>query len=196
MNNLLTRIFLKLNRILFSCCYNWAFKKLGAGVAIFRPFRVDGGNGISLGPKTIFQRGAWLYCCGIDGRSAALTIGGGCVFGYNNHITSVRDVVIGDYVLTANNVYISDNLHGYEDTIKPIMYQPVRFKRAVVIGDGCWIGENACIIGAHVGKNCVIGANAVVTSDIPDYSVAVGVPAVVIKQFDQNSQKWIARKPS
>lgn len=194
MNSLLTRVFSKFYRILFPCCYKWAFKKLGSGAAIFRPFRIDGGDGISLGPKTIFQRGAWLYCYGIDGRSAALTIGAGCVFGYNNHITAVRNVVIGDYVLTANNVYISDNLHGYEDTTKPIMHQPVQFKRDVVIGSGSWIGENACIIGAHVGKNCVIGANAVVTSDIPDYSVAVGVPAVVIRQFDQHLKKWVAIK--
>jgi acetyltransferase-like isoleucine patch superfamily enzyme len=63
-----------------------------------------------------------------------------------------------------------------------------------LIGDGSWIGENACIIGAHVGKNCVIGANAVVTSDIPDYSVAVGVPAVVIKRFDAPSKMWISSK--
>lgn len=140
------------------------------------------------------QRGGWLYCCGIDNIPASLKLGKGCVFGYNNHIAAVREVVIGDNVLTANNVYISDNLHGYEDVSTPVMYQPVRFKKPVSIGDGCWIGENACIIGAHIGKNCVIGANAVVTHDIPDYSVAVGIPAVVIRQFDPSSQKWINTK--
>lgn len=196
MKNLLTRAFSKFSMIWFRCCYIWAFKKLGVGASIFRPFRVDGGRGISIGSKTTFLRGAWLYCCGIDGQSASLAIGDGCVFGYNNHFASICKVVIGDNVLTANNVYISDNIHGYEDITVPIMYQPVRFKREVVIGKGSWIGENACIIGAYVGKNCVIGANAVVTSDIPDYSVAVGVPAVVIKQFDQNLGKWITRKPS
>lgn len=194
MNSLLTRILARLYRTIFASCFKGLFQRLGAGAAMFRPFRVDGGNGISLGDKTIFQRGAWLYCCGVDGQSAFLTIGAGCVFGYNNHITAVSNVVIGDNVLTANNVYISDNLHGYDDISKPIMHQPVQFKRAVVIGDGCWIGENACIIGAHVGKNCVIGANAVVTHDIPDYSVAVGVPAKVIRQFDPDLKKWIAIK--
>ena len=194
MNSLLTRILSRLYRTLFASFYKGLFQKLGSGTAMFRPFRVDGGNGISIGSKTVFQRGAWLYCCGIDGQSASLTIGAGCVFGYNNHITAVRNVEIGDNVLTANNVYISDNLHGYEDTTKPIMHQPVRFKRAVVLGDGCWIGENACIIGARIGKNSVIGANAVVTCDIPDYSVAVGAPAKVIKQFDPHLKKWIAIK--
>ena len=118
-------------------------------------------------------------------------IGSGCVFGYNNHITAIRDVVIEDQVLTANNVYISDNLHSYENINVPVMHQPVRFKKPVMIGRGSWIGENVCIIGASVGRNCVIGANAVVTRDIPDYSVAVGAPAVVISQYDQSSQKWV-----
>jgi acetyltransferase-like isoleucine patch superfamily enzyme len=119
-----------------------------------------------------------------------LLVGSGCVFGYNNHITAVRDVVIEDHVLTANNVYISDNLHSYEDVGVPIMHQPVRFKNAVVIGKGSWIGENVCIIGASVGKNCVVGANSVVTHDIPDFSVAVGSPAVVIRHYDRVASRW------
>lgn len=191
MSGLFTRILNKLWAIWFSLIYSPAFKKNGRGSFLFRPFRIDGAEGIEVGDKTVLQRGAWLYCCGIDGMPASLKIGNGCVFGYNNHITSVRDVLIGDNVLTANNVYISDNLHGYDDISMPIMHQPIRFKRAVVIGEGCWIGENVCIIGAHIGKNCVIGANAVVTSDIPDYSVAVGIPARVIKRYDQQLQKWI-----
>lgn len=158
-----------------------------------RPFRIDGPEGIELGAGTTMQRGGWLYCAGVDRIPASLKLGNGCVFGYNNHITAVRDVVIGDHVLTANNVYISDNLHDYEDISQPILHQPVRFKGEVSIGEGCWIGENACIIGARIGKNCVIGANAVVTHDIPDYSVAVGVPAVVIREFNLQSQRWITR---
>jgi acetyltransferase-like isoleucine patch superfamily enzyme len=192
MNLLLRRMFSRLYLIWFARSYSRVLKNLGSNSVLYLPFRIDGGQGISLGSRTVFQRGSWLYCCGIDKQPAALTVGTGCVFGYNNHITAVREVVIEDFVLTANNVYISDNLHRYEDTTRAIMDQPVRFKGAVVIGEGSWIGENACIIGAHVGRNCVIGANAVVTSDIPDYSVAVGVPAVVIKQYDQNLKSWVA----
>jgi acetyltransferase-like isoleucine patch superfamily enzyme len=106
----------------------------------------------------------------------------------------VREVVIGDEVLTANNVYISDNIHEYEDITKPVMHQAVRFKRTVVIGAGAWIGENVSIIGASVGKNSVIGANSVVTRDIPDYCVAVGAPAVVIRQFDLQLQTWVDKR--
>ena len=192
MSGWVPRLLVKLWSVWFMVRFGPAFRVLGSGAFLFRPFRVDGAAGIELGERSVLQRGTWLYCCGVEGVSASLKIGKGSVFGYNNHIAAVREVVIGDYVLTANNVYISDNLHGYEDISKPVMHQPVRFKSAVSIGDGSWIGENACIIGARIGRNCVIGANAVVTSDVPDYCVAVGIPAVVTRKFDVNQKKWVA----
>ena len=75
----------------------------------------------------------------------------------------------------------------------PISYQGQREKEAsVIINDDTWIGRNVVIVGnVIIGKHCVIGANSVITKDIPDYSVAVGVPAKVIKSFDFDSNKWI-----
>ena len=62
----------------------------------------------------------------------------------------------------------------------------------VTIGDGTWIGINACVMGnVRIGKNCVIGANSVVTGDVPDYAVAVGSPARIVKLLDVESGKWI-----
>lgn len=188
---MLTRINKKIGRLWFTYFNKHSFKELGKDSFFEYPYRVDGGDRIEVGAKTVLQRGGWLYCQGIEGVSPLFKIGSGCVFGYNNHFTCVRDVVIGDNVLTANNVYISDNLHEYEDITVPIIQQPVRFKRNVVIGSGSWIGENVSIIGAHIGKNCVIGANSVVTRDIPDFSVAVGVPAIIIKQYDHEQDRWI-----
>lgn len=194
MTNLLYRVYQKCCRTFFLVTHKLSFKVLGQDAYLVSPFRTDGGNNISIGDRTLFQRGVWLYCCGVDGLDASLSVGSGCVFGYNNHIASVREVIIGDDVLTANNVYISDNIHEYEDITKPVMHQPVRFKRAVIIGAGAWIGENVSIIGACVGKNSVIGANSVVTRDIPDYCVAVGAPAVIIRQFDFQLQKWVDKR--
>ena len=71
------------------------------------------------------------------------------------------------------------------------MHQPIKQINTVIVGDGSWLGENVCVIGAKIGKNCVIGANSVVTKDIPDYCVAVGAPAKVIKRFDFVNQQWI-----
>ncbi len=192
MINVLRRIWSKLGRLWFAAVHAPAFRLCGRGVHLYSPFRIDGVERIELGSRTVFQRGSWLYCSGVGEKPAALVIGEGCIFGYNNHIAAVREVRIGRNVLTANNVYISDNLHSYEDTSTPIMHQAVRFKGAVIIGDGCWIGENACILGVRIGKNCVVGANAVVTRDLPDFSVAVGVPAMVIKQFNPQLRLWVS----
>ncbi|MBG9981858.1 acyltransferase [Aerococcaceae bacterium DSM 111020] len=55
----------------------------------------------------------------------------------------------------------------------------------VIIGNNVYIGAEANIMaGVNIGNNCIIGANAVVTKDIPDNSVAVGVPAKVVKDID------------
>lgn len=60
---------------------------------------------------------------------------------------------------------------------------------------GTWIGTNAVIVGnVHVGKNCVIGANSVVTKDIPDYCVVAGVPATIIRKYDELSNSWLRVK--
>jgi acetyltransferase-like isoleucine patch superfamily enzyme len=192
LKGLAQRIVGKLELILFAARHRSAFRKLGHKARLFRPYRIDGMGAIEIGDESSLQRGGWLYCVSIDGGSASLIIGQGCSFGYNNHIVAVRDVKIGDHVLTANNVYIGDNAHSYLDVSRPIMHQPVIFKRAVSIGGGTWIGENACVIGASVGRNCVIGANSVVTRDIPDYCVAVGVPARVIRRFDATLRQWVS----
>jgi len=185
-----TRLAAKAWSMWFAVRHGASFGRLGRTAFMFRPYRLDGAAGIEIGDGTSLQRGSWLYCVSPDDHAACLRIGAHCDFGYNNHITCVRDVIIEDHVLTANNVYIADNLHEFEDVTRPIKEQPVRFKGPVRIGRGAWIGENACIIGASVGRNSVVGANAVVTHDIPDYCVAVGVPARVIRRYENGA--WIA----
>jgi serine acetyltransferase len=62
----------------------------------------------------------------------------------------------------------------------------------VTIGDETWVGINAVIMGnVNIGRHCVIGANAVVTRVIPDYCVAVGNPAKIIKMLDVRNRQWV-----
>jgi acetyltransferase-like isoleucine patch superfamily enzyme len=61
----------------------------------------------------------------------------------------------------------------------------VEYAISVSIGDDCWIGGNTTIMpGVKIGKGCTIGASSVVTKDIPDFSVAIGSPARVVKKVD------------
>lgn len=109
------------------------------------------------------------------------------------HISAWNKVIIGNDVLIASRVYISDVSHGnlksYDISIPPNK-QPLYWKE-VVIEDNVWIGENVCILpGVNVGRCSIIGAGSIVTKDIPAYSIAVGAPAKVIKKYDFNTQSW------
>lgn len=92
---------------------------------------------------------------------------------------------MGQKVLLSPNVYITDCDHEYRNLKAPVIDQGIVQKgQTVSIGDGSYIGINAVIVGnVKIGKHCVIGANSVVTKDVPDYCVAVGSPAKVIKKM-------------
>ena len=82
-------------------------------------------------------------------------------------------------------MYITDCDHEYRDINVPVIDQGiVQRGQMVSIGEGSYIGINAVIVGnVKIGKHCAIGANSVVTKDVPDYCVAVGSPARVIKKM-------------
>jgi acetyltransferase-like isoleucine patch superfamily enzyme len=178
-------------RLLFFYLMNYSFyKKLEFRTYIFKSLRINGRKYISIYKNVRIKKYCWLIALKIDEIDPELVINEGCAIGDYNHIAAVRKVVFGRNVLTANNVYVSDNLHSYEDIHTPIMFQPVYYKSEVYIGEGSWIGENACIIGARIGKQCVVAANSVVTEDVPDYCVVAGVPARIIKRYSTVTNKW------
>ena len=152
---------------------------------IVSPLRIVGHKNIFLGHHTVVLDNAFLISWPLTGReSSVLSIGDNSNIGYGSHIVATNEVRIGRNVEIAPYVYISDNNHGYQDINIPIQKQPIVQLEVVSIGDGSWIGRGAVIQGCKIGKHCIIGANSVVRKDIPDYSVAVGAPAKVVKRFD------------
>lgn len=104
--------------------------------------------------------------------------------------TIIGPVHIENDVILAQNVVLSGLNHSYNDPYTPIHLQPVRTKE-IYIKSGTWIAANAVITaGVTIGKNCVVGASSVVTKDLPDYSVAIGNPARIIKQYNPQSETW------
>ncbi len=100
------------------------------------------------------------------------------------HIGAFNDIDIQNDVLISAGVQIINGDHGFEDTNIPIMYQKSKGKGKITIKRGAWIGHSSHIMGGvTIGINSVIGANSVVTIDIPDYCVAVGNPARVIRRL-------------
>lgn len=112
------------------------------------------------------------------------------------HISAYGKVEIGNNVLLASKIYISDLNHGsYGDNDEydinvPHGQQKISSK-PIIIEDNVWIGESVCVLGGvSIGKGSIIGAMSNVTKSIPPYSIAVGNPARVIKQYDFNSKTW------
>lgn len=112
-------------------------------------------------------------------------IGKGSEIGERCRISIANSLDIGEKVLLSPNVYITDCDHEYRDINVPVIDQGiVQRGQMVSIGEGSYIGINAVIVGnVKIGKHCVIGANSVVTKDVPDYCVAVGSPAKVIRKM-------------
>src|SRR6476469_2620075 len=103
----------------------------------------------------------------------------------------IGPVTIGNSVIFAQNIVMSGLNHSYEDVNIPIDKQKVT-TAPIIVEDECWIGANAVITaGVTIGKHSVVAAGAVVTKDIPPFSVAVGNPARVIKQYDFDRKEWI-----
>lgn len=174
--------------------YKLRFGKIGVRSYIRNPLQIDNPGRIFLGNVYIGYK-VWLAANPLtDAPICRLIIRDGCTIGNFCHIYATGEVILEKDVLTADRVYISDNLHGYEDITMPIHKQPIKQNGCVTIGEGSWLGENVCVVGASIGKHCVIGANSVVTKDIPDYSVAVGIPARVIKRYDFEQKKWVKCK--
>lgn len=183
-------------RIIWRLLHYWRFKRLGHLSFIDRPLKINGSENISIGSKVLIQYKSWIACLPLTGKiNPELKIGDGTIIGNFNHIYATSRIEIGEKVLTADKVYITDNLHAYEDISTPIINQKIKQIDEVSIGEGTWLGENVAVIGASIGKNCVIGTNSVVTRNIPDYCVAVGVPAKIIKRYNFYTKLWERTTP-
>ncbi|MCI8790912.1 MAG: acyltransferase [Lachnospiraceae bacterium] len=169
--------------------YRFMMGSIELDALIIKPLKIDNPKSISIGKSSYVGYYGWLMG-GKEKGVISLEIGNNVQIGHFSHIVAMKNVIIEDEVLVADKVFISDCMHEYKNINLPAKNQGIRIVKKVIIGEGSWLGENVCVCGASIGKHCVIGANSVVTTDIPDYSVAVGSPAKVVKQFDFGEGIW------
>ncbi len=146
---------------------------------------------ITLGYDVTIRPSTCVFTNNADSR---ISFGNGTEIGNHSTISSIHEVVFEDNVLTGPHVFVADHNHDYRDINIPVCKQGVMALEdsKVVIGEGSWLGTNAVVVGnVRIGKHCVIGANSVVNKDIPDYSVAAGIPAKVIKRYDFEKKEWV-----
>lgn len=140
-------------------------------------------------------RGFWAKCivqyCGrnvnIEKHASftpALRIGDNSGVGIDCEMNG--PVTIGDNVMMGPEVVVYTTRHKHDRIDITMIEQGMEEPLPVKIGNDCWIGRRVIILpGVTIGDGCVIGAGAVVAKDIPPYSIAVGVPAKVVKRRDE-----------
>ena len=166
--------------------------KYSKGVYIGVGAKIVGGKNVSIGERAEIMPYSMMVSLG-----GKIEVGKGTTISMFSRIGAIGYVKIGDYVAMGPNCFIADYNHKYENVDVPIIRQGVRFSARVdgspnvEIGDGSWLGTHVVIAGnIKIGKHCVVGANSVVTKDIPDYCVAVGAPAKVVKRYNFAIREW------
>ncbi|MCC6338657.1 MAG: acyltransferase [Acidimicrobiia bacterium] len=179
------------------------FGRMGEGSAVCFPVAaLFGEEYIHLGEKVVIGPYCSLSAGVAPGHvplsDPVVVIGDRTVIGKGSGVVGHQSIRIGSDVWTGHHVYITDANHGYEDVTTPIGLQ-FSGPRPVTIGDGTWLGHGVVVLpGARVGRHVAVGAGSVVTGELPDFSVAVGNPARVIRRYDPRAgwQRVDADRPA
>jgi acetyltransferase-like isoleucine patch superfamily enzyme len=157
------------------------------GVVINRPRFVHVGNHVRIKRNTSIN----LHPKDKRSKEPLLFIGDDVIISESCFISACNRVVIEENVGISPNVMIIDNSRKPGDVSRPSKEQDLKMSY-VYIGADSWIAYGACILpSVTIGRHCIIGALSVVNCDIPDYSVAVGSPAKVVKRFDFEKREWV-----
>ena len=160
------------------------------------PLDIRGRKYIDMGRRLTTGVGRRLEAFSEDGKKK-MFFGSDVQINDYVHINAMCKVEIGNNVLIASHVYISDNSHGiYKGSPKDSRPDVPPIKRdyyikPVSIGNNSWICEGVLILpGVKIGIGCILGAHSVVNKNVPDYSIAVGNPAYIIKRYDFSRNGW------
>jgi len=175
--------------------YRLVFAKFGKGSYIRKPQLILNPSYMSIGERVSIRDGARLEVVLTNShRSPCLSIGSDTNIEQNVHIVCHSSIRIGNHASITGYCAIVDVTHPFDnvdDTTK-IGARIADEQSFVEIGDYSFIGYGSVILpNVRIGTNVVIGANSVVTTDVPDYSVAAGAPAVIIKQYDRKIGAWV-----
>ncbi|MHB9057057.1 MAG: LbetaH domain-containing protein [Paludibacteraceae bacterium] len=178
----------KFVKIVIWCSAKRSFGAIGKESYIEWPFQITGQENMYIGDnfsalsslrmETFNQYKNQIF-------SPKLIIGKNVAFNNDCHIGCINRIEIGDNVLGASRIYITDHYHGEISSgdlnVIPVL-RPLYSKGPVVIKNNVWIGEGVTILpGVTIGENSIIGANSVVNRDVPANAVVAGVPVKVIK---------------
>ena len=176
----------------------YPFDGFGGGVSVHYSCEIQRfyAHKIRIEDAVIVDCGVWLNVPELSSDpEPAMVIGSRCSIGRWSVISAKNRICLEEDVLLAPAVFITDHNHEYTDIEVPIARQGTTSGGRIVIEKGCWLGYGSMILAAHgdvvLGRNSVVGAYSVVTQSCPSYSVLVGNPARVVKQYDPATGKWL-----
>jgi acetyltransferase-like isoleucine patch superfamily enzyme len=175
--------------------YRFLFKEFGKGSCIRRPLLILNPGFISIGERVSIRDGVRLEIVRSSAsRIPCLSIESDTNIEQNVHIVCHSRIRIGSKVSITGNCCIVDVRHPFGD-VQDSTKVGARIEDEdsfVEIGDGSFIGFGSVILpNVRIGRCAVVGANSVVAADVPDHSVAAGVPAVVRRKYDFAKGMWV-----
>ena len=133
-------------------------------------------DGIRLGSGVFLGRNTILSC-----KNGNILIADEANIGFNTEIFSASTVTVGRKVLIAAYTYLVGGDHLYDRVDLPVLDQG-RTAAGIEVGDHVWLGAHVVVTdGATIGRDAIIGAGAVVVGAIPEFAIAVGTPARVVR---------------
>ena len=173
--------------ILRGLVYKPFFGKFAFPSYIGKPIFIGNFKRIFIGKRVRIFPGARIE---VIGNNASIVFEENISIGQNLHITSASQLLVGKNTTILESVMITNIDHDYQEIDKHILEQK-HIISETKIGENCFIGYGAVIqAGTILGKQCIVGANAVVRGTFPDYCVIVGVPARIVKRYDEKSGVW------
>lgn len=160
------------------------------------PLDLRGKKYINFGKQLTTGKNCRIEAYNLKGKKEIISFGNNIEINDYVHIAGGEKIEIGDNVLIASKVYISDIIHGNytgekQDTPFSVPKNRKLLTKPVYIQDNVWIGEGVCILpGVKIESGSIIGANSVVTKNIPKNVIAVGVPAKIIKKYNLEKRIW------
>ncbi len=153
---------------------------LGSGVVVddYAALDVRGeGASIEIKDRAIIGR-----FTAVAAKGGTVSLGAGCNIGSHCRIATNSKVEIGESVLLGAYCYVGPGNHQQGEEGQSLISSPMELRGGVSIGDHAWLGTRVTVLdGVKIGRHAIIGAHSLVMEDVPDYGVAVGAPAKVIR---------------
>lgn len=173
-------------------------KLISWNIRIIRfPIDIRGRRYIDFGTGFTTGRNCRMDVFDSKSRGKSLIFGNNVQLNDNVHIVCEDSIIIGNNVLMASHIFISDCSHGSykgDENDTPPTIPPAKRplpSKPIIIGSNVWIGEGVIVMpGVKIGDGCLIGAHSIVSCDVPDNSVAVGSPLRIVKRFNFMTQRW------